>query len=149
MDIQVIALTQDLLAEHYLSYLDTLSHLSPVWHHTKETVLQTFSQIHAQWTMIFVAYNETTPAIVWTISVLIEHKLNRWWSRVAHLEDLAVHQNAQGQWVGRQLIMTAIDHAKTQNCYKIILDADKDPTHGDYYAKFWFEQAGIFMKMAL
>ena len=101
-----------------------------------------------QGTGIFVALDEENNSIVGTISVLIEHKFNRWGSRVAHLEDLAVHGDAQGKWVGTALIHTVIAYAKQQNCYKIILDADKDPTHVHYYEKFWFSNEWAYMKIS-
>ena len=102
-----------------------------------------------QGTHIFIALNEESEKVIGTISVLIEHKFNRGWSRVAHLEDLAVHTDAQGKWVWKELIHTAIAYAKEKKCYKIILDADKDPAHVDYYKKFWFDNAWAYMKMSL
>jgi glucosamine-phosphate N-acetyltransferase len=80
--------------------------------------------------------------------VLIEYKFNRGWSRVAHLEDVAVHPDAQGKWVGKSLIQTAIAYAQEQTCYKIILDADKDPAHVQYYEKFWFTNEWAYMKIS-
>lgn len=102
--------------------------------------------MESQGTKVFVAVDETK-GIIGTISVLIEEKMNRWWSRVGHCEDLAVHPDAQGTWVGSALMNQAIDYAKAQWCYKLILDADKDPAHVGYYEKFGFEAKGAFMKL--
>jgi glucosamine-phosphate N-acetyltransferase len=95
-----------------------------------------------------VALDEESDKIIGTVSVLIEHKFNRGWSRVAHLEDVAVHSDAQGKWVGTMLIQTAIAYAQEQTCYKIILDADKDPAHVHYYEKFWFTNEWAYMKIS-
>ncbi len=144
----ITILSKELLTEHQDSYLSTLATLSPVGEHTTATLLACLDRMHAQGTTVFVALDDTD-GIIGTCSVLIEHKFNRWCSRVAHLEDLAVHPNAQGKWVGSSLINTTISYAQEQWCYKIILDADKDPAHVWYYQKFWFTSEWAYMKKNL
>lgn len=142
----ITILTSELLSKHHTSYLATLATLSPVGEHTQASLVACFERMTAQGTSIFVAIDEENDSIIGTVSVLIEHKFNRWWSRVAHLEDLAVHPTAQGKWVWSSLINTTMSFAQEQWCYKIILDADKDPTHISYYEKFGFVSCGAYMK---
>lgn len=144
----ITPLTADLLIQHQDSYLATLTTLSPPGEHTPESLVTCLDRMNAQGTMVFVAIDEQS-WIIGTCSVLIEYKFNRWWSCVAHLEDLAVHPNAQGKWVGSWLIKTVLTYAEEQWCYKIILDADKDPAHVSYYEKFGFESCGAYMKITL
>lgn len=146
---QITPLTTKLLEQHYDSYLATLATLSPVGKHTPESLTACLERMHEQGIQVFVALDDDTQKIIWTVSVLIEHKMNRWWSRAGHLEDLAVHPDAQGQWVGSALMRQAISFAQEQWCYKLILDADKDPAHVTYYEKFWFTNEGAFMKISL
>lgn len=143
----ITPLTTELLVTHFDSYFATLATLSPVGEHTIQTATECFANMSQQGTIVFVAIDELQ-WVVGTCSVLIEQKLNRGWSFVAHLEDLAVHPSTQGQWIGKALIQTAIDYARLQKCYKIILDADKDPAHVHYYEKFWFTNEWAYMKIS-
>lgn len=144
----ITLLSAELLESYPDSYLETLSTLSPMGEHSIETLTACLERISQQWTKIFVAVDEFS-GIIGTCSILIEHKFNRGWSRVAHLEDLAVHAEHQGKSIGSKLVQQAIAYAKEQWCYKIILDADKDPSHVQYYEKFWFNNEGAYMKLAL
>lgn len=148
MGFQIVPLDTTLLSDHYASYLTTLATLSPVGEHTQASLVACFERMTAQGTSIFVAIDEENDTVIGTVSVLIEHKFNRGWSRVAHLEDVAVHPDAQGKWIGKQLVQKAIAHAKENHCYKIILDTDKDPAHVGYYEKFWFTHEWAYMKIA-
>jgi len=71
----------------------------------------------------FLAHGE----IIGTASVLIEHKMLHYGSKVGHIEDVVVSSKARKRGIGNILIQKCIDLCKTKRCYKIILDcSDKN-----------------------
>ena len=69
--------------------------------------------------------------VIGTASIFLELKLfsmdNPY---VAHIEDLAIHQNYRGFGYGRKLINHLVNYAKENKCYKAIL------TCSNYNLKF-------------
>jgi ribosomal protein S18 acetylase RimI-like enzyme len=62
--------------------------------------------------------------IVGTVKVLIEYKLHNNLSKMAHIEDVAVHQNYRQQHIGTNLITKALEY--TTDCYKVVLSCKKE-----------------------
>lgn len=60
--------------------------------------------------------------IVGTTSIFFEQKFINSGGIVGHIEDVAVHPDAQGSGTGSMLVREAIDLAKQKGCYKVILD---------------------------
>ena len=59
--------------------------------------------------------------IVGTASYLLEEKF---YGKVAHVEDVAVNPQFKGLGIGQRLIEELIARARLAGCYKIILDCD-------------------------
>ena len=77
------------------------------------------------------------------ITLLIEQKLIHNGKCVGHIEDLVVDKNNNGQGIAQKLLTLAIQIAKNNNCYKIILDCDKNMV--SFYEKTGFKEKGIQM----
>lgn len=86
--------------------------------------------------------------IVATGTVLIEQKLYRNGQRVGHIEDICVDSSVHGQGIGRQMVTKLVEIAKSNQCYKVILDcaADKEK----FYEKCGFShnnsQMALYIK---
>ena len=59
--------------------------------------------------------------IVGTASYILEEKF---YGKVSHVEDIAVHPQFKGQGIGQKLIEEVITRSKDAGCYKVILDCD-------------------------
>ena len=59
--------------------------------------------------------------IVGTASYIVEEKF---YGKVSHVEDVAVHPQFKGQGIGQRMIEEVIARSKAADCYKIILDCD-------------------------
>jgi GNAT superfamily N-acetyltransferase len=82
--------------------------------------------------------------IVWMASILLEYKLIRGWSLVAHIEDVVVHGDHHGKGIWKKLLETMIRHAQTAWAYKIILDCDEKMI--DRYRTAWFVEKWVCMR---
>tara|TARA_R100000008_G_C3557115_1_gene153849 strand:+ start:442 stop:921 length:480 start_codon:yes stop_codon:yes gene_type:complete len=60
--------------------------------------------------------------IIGTASVLIEHKMLHYGSRVGHIEDVVVTSRTRNTGVGRSLVEKCLEHCRNNHCYKVILD---------------------------
>lgn len=69
---------------------------------------------------MFVA--ESNGKVVGAATLLIERKFIHGGGRVGHIEDVAVHRDNQRQGIGTALIQHAIAVARSEGCYKVILD---------------------------
>ena len=79
------------------------------------------------------------------ISILIEQKLIHGGKCVAHIEDLVVDKNYNGQGIAKELLAYTIQIAKDNNCYKIILDFNKNIIK--FYEKSGFKEKDIQMAL--
>ena len=59
--------------------------------------------------------------IVGTAAYIVEEKF---YGKVSHIEDVAVHPQFMGYGIGRQLMKEIIARSKQAGCYKVILDCD-------------------------
>lgn len=76
--------------------------------------------------------------VVGTASLLIERKFIHRGGLVAHVEDVAVDANYQGQGIGCSLVGRCIDEARQRSCYKVILNCDDELIA--FYEKLGFRQ---------
>lgn len=134
MDVVVSELSSKDSDREYLSLLKQLT-LLDVESITPEEYQAQLSRVHSNpLHKIFVArLNET---IVGSITVLIEPKFIRNLSTVAHIEDVVVDSNYRQYGIGKKLVDHAVNYAKNQGCYKVILDCSDQNT--GFYAKSGF-----------
>lgn len=64
----------------------------------------------------------TVSQLVAVGTVFVERKFTRGLGIVGHIEDIAVSKTMQGRRLGLYLIKTLEEIARTQGCYKVILD---------------------------
>tara|TARA_B110000467_G_C18308470_1_gene476308 strand:+ start:378 stop:818 length:441 start_codon:yes stop_codon:yes gene_type:complete len=85
--------------------------------------------------------------IIGTITVLLEQKILRGGSHVAHIEDLVVDANSRKRGIGKNLVHHAIEFAKNKECYKIILNCTMDIF--PFYEICGFNRKNVEMSMYL
>lgn len=69
---------------------------------------------------------EENGEIVATGSLLIESKIIHNFGKVAHIEDVVVDVKSRGKNYGKEIVYFLINKAKQYDCYKAILDTNKD-----------------------
>ena len=86
---------------------------------------------------------QTSDKIFATITVLIEPKIIRGLSYVAHIEDVVILDEFRGKGHGKVLVDYAIQYSKDQGCYKVILDCSDHMKA--FYQKMGFKDKGLQM----
>jgi glucosamine-phosphate N-acetyltransferase len=81
--------------------------------------------------------------ILGAITLLTEQKFIHNGKCVAHIEDFVVKKEYRSQNIGKDLMNYAINYAKQNNCYKIILNTDTKLVN--YYSNYGFVNKGIYM----
>ena len=145
--IQILEPTAELLENYHQDFYALLNSLSKAPLVDISSTLETFERIMNQWSVLFVAIDQEKKRLVGTITLLLEQKFYRWWVKAWHIEDVIVHSDYQWQWIWRQLLEKAIQRAKSEQCYKIILDCEEELSR--YYQKFGFTEDGVFMRKYL
>ena len=88
-------------------------------------------------------YLDNSDNILGALTLLIEQKFIHNGKCVAHIEDFVVKKEFRSQNIGKDLMNYAIDYAKQNNCYKVILDTDSKLVN--YYINYGFVNKGIYM----
>lgn len=88
---------------------------------------------------------EDSNEIIGTITIVIEQKLIHNMGKIAHIEDVIIDRRFRKLGAGRRLINYAIEYAKENNCYKIILDCNDDVSA--FYEKCGFIKHGYLMSL--
>lgn len=76
--------------------------------------------------------------VVGSTTMLIEPKFIHDGGRVAHIEDVVVTKEQQGKGIGKKLILSLIEYAKKNNCYKTLLDCTDEIK--PFYEKIGFKR---------
>ena len=82
--------------------------------------------------------------VVGTASYFVEEKF---YGRVSHVEDVAVHSQFMGHGIGQSLIKEVIARSQVAGCYKIILDCDDRMVA--YYERAGFRKYNNGMRIDL
>ncbi len=115
-------------------YIELLEQLTVVGEVTRE---QFNEFVEKNGKNIFVI--EESNKIIATITLIIEEKLIHNCGKVLHIEDVVVDKLHRKNGTGNKLLEFAIQHAKDNNCYKIILDCSED-------VKKFYESVGFSCK---
>ena len=97
--------------------------------------------------IIFICKDIETDKIVGIITLFIERKLINNLGKVAHIEDLVVDKDQRCKNIAQKLINTCIEYAKSENCYKIILNCKENLIK--FYQKNNFYKSGYQMRIDL
>ena len=97
--------------------------------------------------IIYICKDSKKNKIVGIITIFIERKLIHNMGKVGHIEDLVVDKDERNKGISKLLINKCIEYANQNNCYKIILNCNKDLV--DFYKKNNFYESGYQMRMNL
>jgi len=119
-EITVRKIIESDLDNGFLESLDSLRQASNIDRKKAQEILKKISQNqnHA----IFVATYQNK--VIGATTILIEQKFIHDGGKVGHIEDVVVSKEFQSKGIGAIIIQTVLEYAKSQGCYKTILDCD-------------------------
>jgi glucosamine-phosphate N-acetyltransferase len=132
-DIQIRKIIESDLDNGYLESLDALRKASNLDKNKAKSILKKIAQNPDH--VIFVALQKNK--VVGATTLLIEQKFIHDGGKVGHIEDVVVSKELQGKRIGEKIIRFVLDYAKSQGCYKTILDCDDKVK--PFYEKIGFE----------
>ena len=91
----------------------------------------------------FVIEDASKQRIIGCITMLIEQKFAHNCSRVGHIEDVVTDSRYRGQGLGKLIVEHAVNFAKQNGCYKVILDCSEKNV--PFYGRCGFKQKEIQM----
>ncbi len=119
-DIRIRKIEESDLDNGFLESLDNLKKASSL---SKEKARDILKEISANPNhVIFVAV--LNDKIIGSTTLLIEQKFIHDGGLVGHIEDVVVSKEHEGRGIGFKIMQAALDYAKSQGCYKTILDCD-------------------------
>jgi len=135
------------IGDYHKGYLELLQHLTL----TGDIHISRFQQIfdrvkYNPFHHIFVLLDSAGQQVIGSITAIIEWKFIHGGSQVAHLEDVVVSPNHQGQGLGKKLVNHVIQWVcdNYPHCYKIILDCKSE--NAKFYEKCGFRKNGVEMR---
>ena len=87
----------------------------------------------------------TNSQIIGSSTIFIETKIIHNFGKVAHIEDVIIHNEYRGHGLGKLLLDKCIEIAKQEGCYKIILDCSDN--NCKFYEKCGFMKKGNQMAL--
>lgn len=131
-DIIVRKIVESDLDNGFLESLDSLRQASDIDRKKAKKILEQINKNpdHA----IFVA--EYKGRIIGSTTLLIEQKFIHDGGKVGHIEDVVVSKEFQSKGIGVIIMKAVLDYAKSQGCYKTILDCDDN-------VKLFYEKLGF------
>ena len=124
--------------KHYLALLNQLRPVESYESSSFERVYKDYQDNNQHY--IFVIEEENV--IVGTITVLLETKFIYEGRKLAHIEDLVVHEDHRKKGYGGKLVDYCVDFCKEQGCKKIALCSRK--TAEEFYNKKGFDIIGNY-----
>ncbi len=119
-DITIRKIEEHDLNDGFLESLDSLKAASNI---SKEKAKAILKKIMADPNhVIFVA--SLDGRIIGSTTLLIEQKFIHDGGLVGHIEDVVVSKEHEGRGIGFKIMQAALEYAKSQGCYKTILDCD-------------------------
>lgn len=83
--------------------------------------------------------------IIATVKLIIEPKFFYGGRYAGHIEDVVTRKGFEGMGLAKALLQVAIDKAKEEKCYKVILDCDKSLVN--FYRKSNFKEHDVCMRL--
>ena len=87
---------------------------------------------------------EVDGKVVGSTTLLIEQKFIHKGGKVGHIEDVVVSKEFEGRGIGIKLVTSLLEVAKTENCYKTILDCKDELI--PFYERIGFKQESNQMR---
>lgn len=114
----------------FLTILEQLTQVGQI------SYLQFCKRFRNQNSTVFVI--EDNNQIIATASIFIEHKFIHHCASVGHIEDVVVSDKHRGLKLGQIIVEHLIDFAKSNDCYKVILNCEEKNI--EFYKKCGFEK---------
>lgn len=114
----IIRLTENCIDQSFLDTINSFRPLSLTIKQVKEIVRDIPDNIKIY------AIKEGN-SVVACGTIMIEQKIIHDGGKVAHLEDIAVRHDKRGIGYGKEIVKCLIDIAKSQGCYKAILNCNE------------------------
>ena len=124
----------------FLESLDSLRNVSDLNKDTARDILKKI--IGNPDHIIHVA--EVDGKVVGSTTLLIEQKFIHEGGKVGHIEDVVVSKEFEGRGIGIKLVTSLLEVAKTENCYKTILDCKDELI--PFYERIGFKQESNQMR---
>lgn len=139
-DVKIREIEKNDLEKGFLTSLDSLRKASDL---ESGKAKEIFDNIKSNpYHRIFVAI--TDEKIVGSTTLFIEPKFIHKGGFVGHIEDVVIDKQYQGKGIGEKLIKAALDFAKSNGCYKTILDCSEDVM--PFYEKIGFKKHSNAMR---
>ena len=127
------------ITNDYIKLLGQLTEINGLDKTRTFDFLRSLGKNHA----VFVVEDYDMNKLVASGTILIEDKLIHDNGKVGHIEDIVVDKDYRGYGLGKKMIDYLSNYAKTEGCYKCILDCSDDNVQ--FYEKCGFARKGSFM----
>ena len=125
---------------HYKAATELLSQLTTLGKGTYEDYME-YVLSSSKYKSTYLMSNDST--IVGIGTLLIERKVIHGFKSVGHIEDIVVDINHRGKKYGKYLINYLLDIARSDNCYKVILNCSSE--NQGFYESCGFSGKGVCM----
>ncbi|KAH9600454.1 GNAT domain [Trypanosoma melophagium] len=138
---------RDLAQEDVPSLLELLSHLTDAPELDPSSMRRIADSRREAGIVTKVFVHRPTCKVVGTASLLVEPKFTRGGRSVGHIEDVVVDPAYRGKKLGKALLKSLCDIARSRGCYKVILDSAESSI--EYYEKLDFRVCERQMRLDL
>jgi glucosamine-phosphate N-acetyltransferase len=132
------------LSDYFKGYLNLLSELTNVGYVDYTSFEQQYHRINQNINNHKIIVIIKDDAIIGTGTILIEPKMIHNCRNVGHIEDVVIFKKYQGCGFGKKLINELINIAKSENCYKVILNCSDEMR--PFYEHLGFTQKNAEME---
>ena len=147
MKFSITFLDSNIIETQWDSFVLTMNRLTKIGDLDIAKAKKILSKINKQNWHIWVAVDDNTKEVIWTIKLQIEQKFQYEWSLSANIEEVVTRDWYDGIWIWSALVVNAIEFAKQKKVYKIILACDEKLI--PFYEKFSFQKKEHTMKLYL
>jgi glucosamine-phosphate N-acetyltransferase len=135
VEYEIKELTKEDLIDDKEGFLETLRNMSETGEINLEDAEKILLEIKLQNGIVFIA-KTNDKKIIGAVKLFIEQKFIHNGGKVAHIEDVAVRKEYEGNGIASEIIKKIIPFAKQNGCYKIILDCKDNLI--PFYQRFGF-----------
>jgi len=139
-DVKIREIVESDIENGFLESLDSLRKTSDLDREIGKDILRKI--IRNPDHIIYVA--EFNGKIVGSATLLIEQKFIHDGGKVGHIEDVVVSKEFEGKGIGMLLVTSLLTRAKSNNCYKTILDCKDELI--PFYERIGFKQEANQMR---
>lgn len=132
------------LQKGFFQALSNLSDLGKIIKDNKRAESILFDIKSSPFYKIFVAVSDDDDQVIGSTTLLIEQKFIHNGGKAGHIEDVTTSRKHEGKGVGSALVRAAVDFAKENGCYKVILDCSKKNIQ--FYRRMGFKEYEISMR---